>query len=68
MRLDEFIADQKQMLDDFAHMYEERVKKGKERTKFHPESEWKARLTTFKERYDGQSQAQEQGEDKQQAA
>jgi hypothetical protein len=68
MRLEEFIADQKQMLDDFAHMYEERFKKGKERTKFHPEPEWKARLATFKERYDGQPEAPIHEQDGQQAA
>ena len=61
MELKEFIAERKQMLDDFEHHWEHLVKTGKARTKFYPEQRWCEELALFMERYtDGESQAEEQ--------
>jgi hypothetical protein len=61
MELKEFVADQKQLLDDFVHHWEHLVSKGKARTKFLPEKRWAEEFATFMERYtDGEPKTQEQ--------
>jgi hypothetical protein len=40
MELKEFVAEQKQLIDDFCWTYQERRKKGKENTMFRPEPQW----------------------------
>lgn len=55
MQLNEFVAIQKQLIDDFAASYERRRKR-KTLTLFRPEEEWNELLNEHKEIYsDGES-------------
>lgn len=49
MNLQEFVADQKDLIDDFAHQYEGRRKRGKDngQTLFRPEQQWIELLEEF---------------------
>jgi hypothetical protein len=64
MQIKEFIADQKQLLDDFEHHWAHLVAKGKARTNFLPEGRWKDELALFMERYtDGEPQVEGEKQD-----
>lgn len=52
MELKEFIADQKQLLDDFVRDYEHDRKKGKQQTMIRPSHQWVELLNEYKEMYD----------------
>jgi hypothetical protein len=63
MKLDEFIADQVQILKDFEHHWLHLVKTGKARTKFLPETRWKDEFQQFMERYSNGESNRPQDED-----